>query len=126
MATAATAPVPPPKTRGTYSVPDEALDPRYDVKCPYDGGASYAAELRECYASATSWYDVGHAVGTAMRDTIQTSVGSSSSVARLEAWAATPEGGAIVDGFRALHEEIYPQHMEEVRGASRTARSCPS
>ena len=37
----ATPPSPAPKTRGTYGTPDVVLDPRYDVECPYEGGASF-------------------------------------------------------------------------------------
>ena len=97
-------------------MPADALDAQYDVATPYASGASYAAELREVHVSATSWYDVGRITGEAMRETIQASVRVSKGVARLEAYASTPEGASIVEGFRKLHEEVYPHHMDEVRG----------
>ena len=95
---------------------DDMLDSQYDVACPYEGGASYAASLRECYVSATSWYGIGHAVGKTMRDTIQKHLRSSSSIAQLESWAATPAGEAAIRNFQTIHEETYPELMEQVRG----------
>ncbi len=63
-----------------------------------------------------SHYDFGFMMGSKMTSLIQSRYSESTDLAALKQWYATAAGKATFESYKQLHEQQFPEYMDEIAG----------